>query len=90
MENRLLTRERMDRIIDARDDGEARKLLATGLTAAVCCTAALSMGQMSGFFVASGLWAVGCMCDTSVLPPDPEEETPGEDAGISGPAEDPQ
>ena len=28
MENRLLTRERMDRIIDARDDGEARKLLA--------------------------------------------------------------
>ena len=27
MENRLLTRERMDRIIDARDDGEARKVL---------------------------------------------------------------
>lgn len=69
---------------------QRRKLLATGLTAAVCCTAALSMGQMIGFFVASGLWAVGCMCDTSVLPPDPEEETPGEDAGISGPSEDPQ
>jgi hypothetical protein len=32
------------------------------------------MGQMIGFFVASGLWAVGCMCDPSVLPPDPEEE----------------
>ena len=28
MENRLLTRERMDRIIDARDEGEARKVLA--------------------------------------------------------------
>ena len=28
MENRLLTRERMDRIIDARDDAEARKVLA--------------------------------------------------------------
>ena len=27
MENRLLTRERMDRIIDARDDAEARKVL---------------------------------------------------------------
>jgi hypothetical protein len=53
---------------------QRRKLLATGLTAAVCCTAALSMGRMIGFFVASGLWAVGCMCDPSVLPPDPEEE----------------
>ena len=53
---------------------QRRKLLATGLTAAVCCTASLSMGQMIGFFVASGLWAVGCMCDPSVLPPDPEEE----------------
>lgn len=28
MENRLLTRERMDRMIDAADDGEARKVLA--------------------------------------------------------------
>ena len=28
MENRLLTRDRMDRIIDARDDAEARKVLA--------------------------------------------------------------
>lgn len=28
MENRLLTRERMDRMIDARDDGEAMKVLA--------------------------------------------------------------
>ncbi len=28
MENRLLTRERMDRVIDARDEGEARKVLA--------------------------------------------------------------
>ena len=27
MENRLLTRERLDRMIDARDDGEARKVL---------------------------------------------------------------
>ncbi len=28
MENRLLTRDRMDRMIDAADDGEARKVLA--------------------------------------------------------------
>ena len=27
MENRLLTRERLDRMIDARDDAEARKVL---------------------------------------------------------------
>ena len=27
MENQLLTRERLDRMIDARDDGEARKVL---------------------------------------------------------------
>ena len=27
MENRLLTRERMDRMIEARDDGEAMKVL---------------------------------------------------------------
>lgn len=59
---------------------QRRKLLATGLTAAVCCTASLSMGQMIGFFVASGLWAVGCMCDPSVLPPDPEEEEAPEEA----------
>ena len=53
---------------------QRRKLLFTGLTAAVCCTAALSMELMAGFYLASGLWAVGCMCDPSVLPPDPEEE----------------
>ena len=69
---------------------QRRKLLATGLGAAFCCMAALAGDFQAGFFLASGLWAVGCMCDPSVLPPDPEEETPGEDAGISGPSEDPQ
>ena len=53
---------------------QRRKLLATGLIAAVCCMASLSMDQMPGFYLASGLWAAGSMCDPSVLPPDPEEE----------------
>ena len=53
---------------------QRKKLLATGLCAAVCCMAALSTGLMPGFYLASGLWAAGSMCDPSVLPPDPEEE----------------
>lgn len=64
---------------------QRRKLLATGLSAVVCCMASLSMEQMPGFYLASGLWAAGSMCDCSVLPPDPEEEAEaapeGEDAG---------
>ena len=53
---------------------QRRKLLATGLGAAVCCMAALSGEFQWRFFLASGLWALGSMCRVSTLPPDPEEE----------------
>lgn len=52
---------------------QRKKLLATGLGAAVCCTAALSGTFQWWFFLASGLWAAGSMCHVAVLPPDPEE-----------------
>lgn len=55
---------------------QRRKLLATGLSAAVCACAAMSMDFLPGFFLASGLWAAGSMCNVAVLPPDPEEEEP--------------
>ena len=55
---------------------QRRKLLATGLGAAFCCTAALSGEFQWGFYLASGLWAAGSMCNVAVLPPDPEEEEP--------------
>lgn len=68
---------------------QRRKLLATGLTASVCCMASLSTGLMPGFYLASGLWAAGSMCNPAVLPPDPEEDEE-EDARPDGdsPAED--
>lgn len=53
---------------------QRKKLIATGLCAAVCCMASLSGGFQWGFFLASGLWAAGCLCNVAVLPPDPEEE----------------
>ena len=53
---------------------QRKKLLATGLSAAVCAIASLSMDFQRGFFLAAALWAVGSMCTTEVLPPDPEEE----------------
>jgi hypothetical protein len=55
---------------------QRRKLLITGLSAAVCATASLSMDFQQGFFLASALWAAGCMCNVAVLPPDPEDEEP--------------
>lgn len=55
---------------------QRRKLLLTGLTASVCCMASLSVEFMPGFYLASGLWAAGSMCNPAVLPPDPEEEEP--------------
>lgn len=55
---------------------QRKKLLATGLSAAVCATAALSMDFQRGFFLASALWAAGSVCSTAVLPPDPEDEEP--------------
>ena len=64
---------------------QRKKLLLTGLTAAVCSAAALSSGFQPGFYLASALWALGCVCDGVVLPPDPEPEPepepePGENA----------
>ena len=53
---------------------QRKKLLATGLGAAVCCLVALSGDFQWWFFLASGLWAAGSMCHVAVLPPDPEEE----------------
>lgn len=52
---------------------QRRKLILTGLMAAVCCMAALSMPFQRGFYLASALWGMGCICDVSVFPPDPEE-----------------
>lgn len=53
---------------------QRKKLLLTGMTAAVCSAAALSTQFQPGFFLASALWALGCVCDPVVLPPDPVEE----------------
>ena len=53
---------------------QRKRLIATGLCAAVCCMASLSGGFQRGFFLASGLWAAGCLCNVAQLPPDPEEE----------------
>jgi len=53
---------------------QRKKLLATGLGAAVCCMASLSGDFQWGFYLASGLWAAGSMCHVAVLPPDPEED----------------
>ena len=55
---------------------QRHKLLAPGLGAAVCCTAALSGEFQWWFYLASGLWAAGSMCNVAVLPPEPEEEEP--------------
>ena len=53
---------------------QRKRLIATGLCAAVCCMTSLSGGFQRGFFLASGLWAAGCLCNVAQLPPDPEEE----------------
>lgn len=53
---------------------QRRQLLFTGLSAAFCCVAALSGGFQRGFYLASGLWAAGSLCNVAVLPPDPEED----------------
>ena len=53
---------------------QRKKLIFTGLAAAVCSAASLSMDFNRPFFLASTLWALGCICSTAVLPPDPEEE----------------
>ena len=53
---------------------QRKKLLFTGMTAAVCSAAALSARFQPGFYLASALWALGCVCDPVALPPDPEEE----------------
>ena len=53
---------------------QRRKLLFTGLAAAVCAMASLSMDFHRPFFLASALWGLGCIGTTAVLPPDPKEE----------------
>lgn len=59
---------------------QRRKLLFTGLSAAVCSIAALSIGFQTWFYVSGSLWAMGSMCSPGVLPPDPEEEEASADA----------
>ena len=53
---------------------QRKRLLFTGLCAAFCCMAALSVPFQRGLYLASGLWAAGSMCNVAVLPPDPEED----------------
>lgn len=53
---------------------QRRKLIFTGLAASVCCMASLSMDFQRPFYLASALWAAGCVCNVAVLPPDPEPE----------------
>lgn len=65
---------------------QRRKLLFTGLMAAVCCTGALSVGFMPRFYISGALWAMGSMCSPAVLPPDPEEEEPEKTEEASGDA----
>ena len=52
---------------------QRKKLIFTAMGAAFCSTASLSIGFRRPFFLASILWALGCICSTAVLPPDPEE-----------------
>ena len=66
---------------------QRRKLLATGLGAAFCCMTALAGDFQVGFFLASGLWAAGSMCNVAVLPPDPEEEEQPEEPAEEGESE---
>lgn len=70
---------------------QRRKLLFTGLAGVFCCLAALSGEFLRSFYLASGLWAAGCVCSTAVLPPDKEEEaqTQAESAEAGAP-EDPK
>ena len=49
------------------------KLLFTGLAAAFCAMAAMSMDFQRGFYLASALWALGSLCTVEKLPMDPEE-----------------
>jgi len=64
---------------------QRKKLVITGLLAAVCCMASISMPFQQQFYLASALWSAGCICLPAVLPPDPEpepepeEEAPGAD-----------
>lgn len=57
---------------------QRKKLLFTGLTAAVCSIASLASGFLTGFYLSGALWALGSMCNVAVLPPDPEEEEENE------------
>lgn len=54
---------------------QRKKLLATGLMAAVCAVAALGGSFQRELYLSTALWVLGSMCTTETLPPDPEEET---------------
>lgn len=66
---------------------QRRKLIFTGMAAAVCAMASLSMDFNRTFFLASALWGLGCICSTAVLPPDPEEEEAEEPEQSEAPEE---
>ena len=66
---------------------QRKKLIATGLAAAVCCMASLSMPFQRTFYLASVLWAAGCICVTAVFPPDPEPEPEPEEEEAPAEAE---
>ena len=53
---------------------QRKKLIFTAMAAAICSAASLSMDFHRPFFLASTLWALGCICTTAVLPPDPDPE----------------
>ena len=62
---------------------QRKKLLITGLMAAVCAAAALAGDFHREFYLASMLFAAGSICTVKELPPDPEdEETPEEDGEV--------
>ena len=52
---------------------QRKKLIFTGMAAAICSAASLSMDFHRPFFLASTLWGLGCICSAAVLPPNPEE-----------------
>ena len=54
---------------------QRRKLLLTALLAAACCIACRSMPFQQTYYLSAALWGLGCICQPTVLPPDPEPET---------------
>lgn len=53
---------------------QRRKLLLTALLAAACCIACRSMPFQQTYYLSAALWGLGCICQPTVLPPDPEPD----------------